>query len=119
MAGTLNLTISRGVTFGPVQISCKDANGAPVPLAGWKAYAEARKKPASARVIDFAPVIAADDAAGLVTIPQLGHSSTAALPPGVFNWDLILEDPDGIRYDPTLAGSVTISAPITLPVTTP
>jgi hypothetical protein len=121
MAGTLNLTITRGVTYGPILISCKDAQGDPVPLAGWTAFAEMRKKPApaSAVVLDFAPVIAADDAAGLVTIPRLSHADTAALPPGVFGWDLILQDAAGIRYEPTLAGTCTISAINTAPAATP
>lgn len=107
-AGILNLAIVQGATYGPVQISCKDALGAPVPLAGWKAYAEGREGVDGAVVIDFAPVIAADDAAGLVTFPQIPYATTAALPAGTFGWDVLLETPAGVRHEPFLAGTLTI-----------
>jgi hypothetical protein len=108
-AEKLNLDITKGTSYGPVQISCTDALGAPVPLAGWKAFAEARKSVNGIVVLDFAPVIAADDAAGLVTFPALAYAATAALPAGSFGWDVILETPAGIRLEPFLAGVLTVT----------
>jgi hypothetical protein len=110
---TLNLEILKGTTFGPVQIICKDAAGVVVPLAGWSAYAEVRKDEKSSVILDLAPVIAADDAAGLVTLPEIGWQTTDDLPTMVGQWDLILEDPSGRRLPPFLGGRVTIALPIT------
>jgi hypothetical protein len=113
---TLNLTIKRGTTFGPVLITAKYGNGAVVPLAGYTAYAEARKGPGSAVVIDFAPVIEDDDADGLITIPAIPYADTADLPSCSIPWDLILEAPDGTRAtEPLLEGRVSINQIITQP----
>lgn len=113
---TLNLTIKRGTTFGPILITCKDGAGAVVPLAGYIAYAEARKNPSSEVVIDFAPVIEADDADGLITIPAISYALTKDIPSCSIPWDLILESPDGTRAtDPILEGRVSINQLITQP----
>lgn len=110
---TVNLAITAGVDFGPVVITCYDALGAVLPLAGWKAYSEARSrtrgKPDGAAIIDFAPVIASDDAAGVVTVPALTYAQTADLPAGTYYWDLVLENPSGVRLEPPVVGSVVIT----------
>jgi hypothetical protein len=113
---TLNLTIKRGTTFGPILITAKNGAGAVVPLAGYTAYAEARKGPGGAVVIDFAPVIAADDADGLITIPAIAKEDTSDIPSCSILWDLILESPDGTRAtEPLLEGRVSINQLITQP----
>jgi hypothetical protein len=82
MANTLDLAIKRGTTFGPGLITVKDtATGLPVPLAGYTAHAHARADENAALYLDLAPVIAADDAAGLITLPALTPAQTAALAP--------------------------------------
>ena len=112
----LNLTIKRGTTFGPVLITCKDMNGAVVPLAGYSAFAEARKGPESTVIIDFAPVIEANDAAGLITIPAIPYSTTKDLSPCLVQWDLILQSADGTRAtEPLFSGKVSINQLITQP----
>ncbi len=113
--GTLNLVLKRGVTFGPVTITCTDANGAAVALGGWSAFAHVRKDPAAGLLLDFAPVIAGNDTAGIVTLPAVPWAATAALEAGVFFWDLILQDPAGRRLDPILSGTVTVTTPTTQP----
>lgn len=113
---TLNLTINRGTTFGPVLITAKDGTGAVVPLAGYTAYAEARKSAGRSVVIDFSPVIEADDADGLITIPAIPYADTADIPPCSVPWDLILESPDGVRMTtPLIRGRVSINQIITQP----
>jgi hypothetical protein len=109
----LNLEIIKGTTFGPLAITCKDGAGAPVPLAGWTAFAEVRKDEKSAVILDFAPVIALNDAAGLVTLPAIPWNTTDDLPVIHAQWDLILQDPTGRRLPPFLGGRVTVSLPIT------
>ena len=117
MSGTLNLAITQGCDYGPVLITCKDGAGAVVPLAGWKSYAHVRKRSGLPLVLDLAPVIAADDAAGLVTVPALDWEVTAGLAVGKYIWDLILEDPAGIRYEPPLAGEFSVAEIATQPTT--
>ncbi len=112
----LPLSLIRGVNFGPVMIHCKDAGDVAVPLAGWKAFAEVRKDPSSSLVLDLTPVIDADDAEGLITLPEILHAATAVLAEGSFAWDLILEDPTGRRLDPIAAGPFTIESIQTQPV---
>lgn len=112
---TLNLIIKRGVTFGPLEITCADTDGNAVALAGWKAYAQGRKSPSEPVIVDFAPVIAADDTVGLVTIPAIAYDATAAIDEDTFFWDLILEDDAGRRLDPILGGTVTVTTPMTQP----
>ena len=113
---TLNLTIKRGTTFGPILITAKDGTGAVVPLAGYTAYAEARKGPGSEVVIDFTPIIEADDADGLITIPAIPHATTKDIPSCSIPWDMILEAPDGTRAtEPLLEGRVSINQLITPP----
>ena len=109
MQSTLDLEILRGTTFGPVQIVCKNSAKAPVALAGWSAAAQARKSASSTLIVDLLPVIAADDAAGLVTLSEIPWETTAALPVGDFRYDLVMIDPDGRRLPPFLGGKLKIT----------
>lgn len=120
MSATLNLSIVRTASFGPVAITCQRLaeDGVTlevVPLAGWSAYAEVRKSPGKAVVLDLSPVITADDAAGLITLPKIDHTALANLPLGTHAWDLILEDPDGVRYPPLVSGKADITRTTTEP----
>lgn len=114
------LTITRGLSFGPVLVYCKDAQGAAFPLSGWKAFAEIRHDPGLHRprvlVCNLAPVIAENDTAGLVTIPAIGHAATALFNECEDAWDLILEDASGYRSLPVAGGVVTIESINTQPV---
>ena len=66
-------------------------------------------------VLDLAPVIAVDDAAGLITIPEIDFAITKDLCPMVAEWDLILQDADGNRWPPSIAGRFTITNTVTQP----
>lgn len=107
-AGTLDLTITSGATWPGAELTCKDADGVVVPLAGWSAFAEVRKSPSGDVILDLAPLIASDDSAGLITIPAIAWTATDDLPHGGYRWDLILQDDHGVRYEPTLEGTVTV-----------
>lgn len=113
MLTNTNLTIVRGTTFGPILITCKDAAGAAVPLAGWSAFAEVRRDEKSGVIIDFLPVIASNDSAGLVTIPVIPWTLTDDLTDVFARWDLILQDPTGRRLPPFIGGRVSIISPVT------
>lgn len=110
----LDIEIARGTTFGPIAFNCRDEEGNPVPLAGWSAMAEIRKDTnAASAMLDLAPLVAADDAIGVVTIPEVHWSVTAGLPACLAIWDLILQDPYGRRVGPIIGGRVSISTPST------
>jgi len=113
MSYIVNLTIKRGTTFGPYQILCKDANGAAVPLAGYSAKAEARKNNDSELALDLAPAIEADDAAGIITLPEIPWETTADIAENLLKWDLILIDPSGKKLPPFVSGEITVETPIT------
>jgi hypothetical protein len=112
----LNLQIRRARTYTGLQVKCYGEGRVVVPLAGYTAYAQIRAGREGALIYDLAPTIAADDAAGLITIPPIPWAITDALPPGDYIYELILQDPAGNRYDPILTGNVKISTSITLPL---
>ena len=122
MPATVNLTLSTRCTFGPVLLTCT-SGGTPYPLAGLSAFAEVRRiatqrnelKTYGDIVLDLAPVIAVDDAAGLITIPEIDFAITKDLCPMVAEWDLILQDADGNRWPPSIAGRFTITNTVTQP----
>ena len=111
---TLNLAITIGADFGPVLLNCTEGAAA-FPLAGYKAWAHVRTSPDDGLVLDLAPVILPDDAAGRITLPLINHDATAALTQGSYHWDLILEDAAGRRGDPIVGGAFTIGAINTQP----
>ena len=105
--------LRRGINFGPVEITGTDGEGDPTALAGWKAYAQVRKASDGPLVLDLAPVIAADDADGLITLPEVLPAASRLLEAGSFIWDLILEDPWGRLLEPVLGGKFVISSTVT------
>lgn len=109
----LNLTIRRGVTFGPIKITCKDGSGVAMNLTDWHAFAQVRKKPGQTVVLDLEPEIT-NPTAGEVTI-GFTDEETASMTAGSFLWDFVLENPTGERLGPYLAGSCNISSIITQP----
>lgn len=108
MRTSLDLTIYPGLTFGPLEIFFKDAAGAAVPLAGWRAFAEVRAKPGAPLIRDLHPYIHPADPLGKVIL-SIPPEETGTLPPGDFQWDLILEDNNLNRLPPLLGGRVTIT----------
>lgn len=109
---TLDLTVTRGVTFGPVVITCKDANGAAVNLAGYTPFAEVRKKAGEAVVRDLALAIT-NAAAGEVTIPEISDEATMKMTKGSYRWDFVLQNAGGKRFGPHAAGTFIVQNIIT------
>lgn len=108
-------SLLRGINWGPVSITCTDSQAAPVALAGWKAYAHVRQDSDAPLLLDLAPVIAVDDAAGLITLPEIPPAASRLLDAGSFVWDLILEDPAGKVLPPVIGGTFIISSTVTVP----
>jgi hypothetical protein len=110
--GDLPLTLWRGTTFGPVEVTCLDGAGAAVDLTGWSAFAEVRAAAGKHRVLDLQPAILTG-IDGKVTIPGFTDEQTLNMPHGDYVWDLVLERPTGERLGPVLAGSFTIQSAVT------
>lgn len=111
----VNLSIRRGVTFRGFSITCQNAQGAAVPLAGWSAYAQIRSQKDDSVIFDLAPTIAVNDDAGIITVPPIPYATTLTIPAGDYVFDLLPQDPSGTRYDPIIQGNVTITTAITRP----
>ena len=105
--------LRRGINFGPVEITGTDDNDTPTALAGWKAYAQVRRVSDGPLILDLAPVIEADDADGLITLPEVLPDASRLLTAGSYVWDLVLEDPDGRLLEPVLGGKFVISSTVT------
>jgi len=111
---SLPLRIVTGIIFGPIILRAKDVNNAPVDLTGWKPFAEVRKKPGAALVMDLGPTLT-DAVNGEITIPKLTDEETFDMKFGEYQWSLVLEDPLGDRRGPYLQGSFIIAGTPTHP----
>lgn len=110
---TLDITIWRGLTYGPQIIIAKDANGTPYNLAGWTAYASVRKETPLSVILNLAPVIT-NAAIGEITL-EVTPAITLALAEAVAFWDLALKTPTGRKLGPYIGGNVVITTPNTQP----
>ncbi len=110
----LDLTIYKGITFGPILITCNDSEGAPVDLTGYTAFATARPlAPGWPGEINLVPTIT-DAAAGQLTI-TMTDDQTQALTTGKWGYDLVLQNPAGERLGPYLAGTLHVHSLNTRP----
>jgi len=92
MAGT-NLNAYSGETLS-ISFSCKDEAGDAFNLTGYSARAKVRTTIASDSVIlDLSPTIPTP-ANGIVIVSKTDEQ-TAVVPPGVYQWDLVLDTPTG------------------------
>jgi hypothetical protein len=109
---TLNLEFTRGITYGPLLIYCKNGGNA-VDITGWSVFAHVRKDSASPLALNLNPTITTA-ATGEITI-AFTDEQTKQFPPGSYSWDLVMQDPSGERLGPFLAGTVTINSTMTHP----
>ena len=92
MAGT-NLNAYSGETLS-ISFSCKDEAGDAFNLTGYSARAKVRTTIASDSVIlDLSPTIPTP-ANGIVIVSKTDEQ-TSVVPPGVYQWDLVLDTPAG------------------------
>ena len=92
MAGT-NLNAYSGETL-TISFSCKDEAGAAFNLTGYSARAKVRTTIASDSVaLDLDPAIPTP-ANGIIAVSKTDEQ-TSAVPPGVYQWDLVLDTPTG------------------------
>lgn len=106
---SLNLTVYRGCTLGPIYIYPKDENGSAVSLSGYSAYSQVRKVPSGDVILDLAPIVEAQR----IVIPELSNATTDALENVVAAWDFILEDSLGRRLPPLIGGDFVVTTPTT------
>lgn len=103
----LNLTIIKGITFGPVIFNFKQQDGSPFPLTNYNVLAYARRYHNAKAKINISPNVT-DAANGQAQI-NLSDEQTLAFMGGEYGWDLILEDGSGIRTGPYFAGKLKIA----------
>ncbi len=117
---TLELQIVRGLTLGPIVITCfgDAANTIPVPLNGWKAYAQVRRCPGGDLILDLTPQVAqatTGATVGQIIITETDEVTAALNCDGNFFWDLVLETPSGVRMGPYIEGPCPVTSIITQP----
>ena len=103
----LNLTLFRGIHFGPQVVTCNDANGNAVNITNWLPYAEGRIQPEGTLAVNFAPSVS-NGTLGQVTIEHT-NANTTNFPLGRGGWDLVMQAPNGQRFGPYAAGRFAVS----------
>lgn len=108
---SLDLTIYRGTDFSAI-ITFQDTNEAAIDITGYDFIAQVRKAPTfSVVAIDLNPTIY-NAAAGEVKM-ELTHAQTIQLTASdQYYWDLLVEDPTGLRTGPYVAGRFMIKEPV-------
>jgi hypothetical protein len=103
----LPLKIRRGIKWGLI-ILCKDGATPPEPvdLTDWEVFALARPTLDSPNELDFEPAIT-DPTAGEITI-ELSSDQTEQFPLGEYIYDVVLQDDEGNKQDPILAGRLSV-----------
>jgi hypothetical protein len=113
--GTLNLSIVRGISFGPlrVQLTLNDVGETPIDLTGVSVYAHLRRKASDADAVLSFDVSVVDPVLGMI---EIGLTDDATIdvpavddhtsPASQSVWDLLLVDAAG-RTTQILQGTVT------------
>ncbi len=105
----LPLTITKGVTYGPVIFQFKNEDGTPFDLSAggtWKVFAYGRRTKDAKNYIDLNPLIT--DAAGGEVTMGFSDEQTNVMMGGIYDWDMVLEVPTGERIGPYFAGDLKI-----------
>lgn len=98
MTQSIAETITQGVTYDDLTITCKDAAGDPLDLTGYTVRSQIRKYISSDDVIldlDDGGYISISDAVNGVIAVDIPDEITAGLPQGSAACDVLLEDPSG------------------------
>lgn len=109
-----NLCIVRSVKFDPFFINCtQEGTEDPIDLTGWKAHAKARLTHIPSRIVDLSPDVV-EPTEGVIAISLTGVE-TMAIPEGLYEWDLIIENQQGERHGPIVSGRMEVVTPATMP----
>ena len=108
-----DITIYRGLTFGPFLIYATDSLGAPYDLTGWTSHASVKKRASGPEILDLSPTIT-NAAIGESTI-ELTKVITLNLNEAIAYWDFVLETPAGKLLGPFIRGVFTVTTPMTQP----
>ena len=109
MAAVANFNIDQGTTFSST-VTVKDSTGNPLDLTGYTGTAMMKKHAASLRNTATFTVAFPNRAAGQVKI-SLGATTTSALKPGRYVYDLLLND--GSVKTRVVEGSAIVTAGVT------
>lgn len=107
-----NFTIFRSLTWQGLRCMALNSTGDAVQLEG-TALLQARKAPS--KPVAFELPVTLGDEDGEILIPEVSATSTAALPLGEFEYDLILIDTDSKPWPPVIHGTITVKDPISRP----
>lgn len=110
LPGNLPLRIRRGVSFGPILISCQDGEGNPFNLTGYTVSALARPEIGSPNTIDLDPDIT-DAINGGITLEFTDEETERLLrpfPPGEYVYDVVLQNSSGEKLEPSISGVLTV-----------
>jgi len=105
----LPLTIVKGISYGPVVFEFKQEDTTPFDFTDggtWKVFAFARKSPDARNKIDLNPIIT-DPVNGEVKI-SFTDEQTLAMMGGEYGWDMVIENPSGVRLGPYFEGKLKI-----------
>lgn len=107
-----DLTIWRGIDFGPILFRFQDENGDPIDMRGWQAFAAGRK-------IDLNPVFTNVGPDYNEWSVSKTKDQTILFAVGQEKWDWILQIPGGVRIGPVMKGTLSIKETVTQPGTVP
>jgi len=110
---TLDLTIYRGATFGPILITFLDDSGVAINLTGWNVFSDARGTVIRPVAFSLGAVFL-NAVGGQVTLSKT-DDQTNEIVSGDYGWDLFLENPAGERLGPFISGQVSVLGVYTQP----
>lgn len=113
--GRHDFQIDRGVSFAGLLLSCLDSAGEPLDLADYTPHLAARRS--LSQPVAFTLSTSIGSVPGEIIISALDDTATTALPLGDYLYDLVLEDSEGQRWGPCLAGNLRIADIVTRPTT--
>lgn len=109
---TLNLTVYRGTDFELVVRRLVEVDGDAYDLTDWTPIAQVRATASNGTLITTLNATLGTPTNGEVEM-SLTPTATLALAAGEYVWDLLFEDPDGVRSGPYLAGRFVVAEPVT------
>ena len=114
-ATRFDFEIYRGLTWAGLQLIAVDAAGSPVAQGEGTTYLLQARKARGQELAFAMPVVRGTNADGQIIVPEMAASSTALLPVGKFQYDLIPISADGKPWPPIMLGIITVFESISKP----